>query len=408
MIDKKTAILLKTSDKNIALISNVNHNGILWCRALRREKVPVLGLFMSSDSTFYHTNTCKKLICEDIWEEGVIDTLIEVGETAKNKPVLIPISDLQVLLFSQYRDVLSQYFLFNIPRKEVIETLMDKSKLYEWGHNHFNFPQTFVISSEQDIKNVLEKLKFPVIFKPKYRNLGWYKSDLPKANLCCSAKEILSVYHMAKNYEKKFILSEYIPGKDSNIFTCHVYYRHGELLAIYLNQKIRQYPVLLGSGSLCLSTHNEELERVTTEMFDKIEYSGVGSMGFKKDDRNGDYKIIEPCCGRPSSHFCTGLAERINLPFLVYSEIVGKKIPTYEQSARRIGFIDEKLDLMAAIEQIKKKELSIFAYLKSLSKVRICVYCSLVDPMVGVIFMLNLIKKFIQSRLGKMRNLVKT
>jgi len=210
---------------------------------------------------------------------GLIKLLLKIGKIAKKKPVLLPVADLNVLLFSQYRKQLAQYFLFNIPDKKIIDILVDKTEFYKWGHKKFLYPQTFIINSERDLALVLKDVAFPIIFKPKYRNAAWLSLHLPKASIFNDEQEVITFYNEVKNIEGDFLISEFIPGGDSSIETCHVYYRDGKLLASYTDQKIRQDPPLTGTGTFISSCHNPKIKDITVKIFDKFRYTGIGGHG---------------------------------------------------------------------------------------------------------------------------------
>ena len=392
MFKKDIIDLLKRSNVPVAVIVPVGYNGILFSRALSKENVPVIGIFSSDKECFYHTNSCKKIIVEDIQKDSFIELLVELGKLAKTKPVLISVSDLEVLLFSKHRTRLEQYFLMNIPDRKMIDILMDKTEFYKWGHEKFSFPKTILVKSDSDFEKALDGIDYPIIFKPKYRNSQWLKLHLPKANIFNNRQETTDFYNKAKEVEKHFVISEFIPGGDDHVETCHVYYRNGELLATYVDQKIRQNPPITGTGTFISSCANDFIKNETIQIFNQMKFTGIGGMEYKKDSRTGKYKIIEPFSGRPSSHFYTGLGEGINLPYLVYCDIIGKEIPNYNQDFNKVvSQLDEEPDLRSALYYIIKKELSLADYLKSLKTTRLFVRFSLRDPLVGIVFCFRLL-----------------
>lgn len=401
-INKKIKNLLASSDKNIAIIVPLGYNGILFSRALRAKGVKCIGIINSKKNIFYYTNSCEKIIFQDICGEKLLQLLIKLGESASKKPVLIPVADLNTLLFSKYRAELSKYYLFNLPSQWQVDTLLDKTKFYEWGKDEFNFPKSVIIRNSSDLNIALEEMRFPVVFKPKYRNESWHKIHLSKATVFYNAKDLLSFYNLAKRIEDTFLVSEHIEGKDSNIETCHVYYSKGKVLTTYTDRKIRQYPPYLGTGSFVSSCINPEIENTAIKIFDKLKYTGIGGMEFKKDDRAGEYKIIEAFVGRPSSHFYTGLGEGINLPYLVYCDIIGKEYQVKKQSHKTVSLIDEEPDLKSALYYILKKELSIKDYVKSLLTARVFVRFSVSDPLPGIMFIFGFTGKIINFLIKNM------
>jgi predicted ATP-grasp superfamily ATP-dependent carboligase len=393
MIGREAQNLLARSNKPVAVLAPIDYNGILFARALRRKGVKVLGVFPDASNYFYHTNSCAKVVCNDVAGPGLIALLEELGSMAKKKPVLVPIGDLQVLLFSQHRERLARHFTFNIPSDEAIAVLIDKVALYAWGHGSFLFPKTCIVQSESDLRRELRDMAFPVVFKPKYRNEAWLRSGLPKAVLCDDSAQVLSSYETAKAYEKSFLVSEYIPGGDDQVYESHVYYSKGRLLAMYVDRKLRQYPPLLGTGSFCISEKNERVAELTVAMLERLQYSGIGGFEFKRDNRSGEYYVIDPSCGRPCSHCYIGLGEGFNLPYIVYRDLAGMSVPRCVQTGKRVGYVNEEADLESALHYIRRRELSWAGYLRSLSAVRVCVHFSWFDPWVGVAFVTDFLRR---------------
>ncbi|MBI1894312.1 MAG: hypothetical protein HYS14_09395, partial [Candidatus Rokubacteria bacterium] len=286
--------LLARNNNPPAIVFPVNYNGVNFARALHAKGVDVVGILDRRKNPFHRTNSCEKVYCDNLSGNEAIDLLQQIGQCAGTKPVLIPIGDLQVLLLSQHREQLGEYFVFNIADDETITTMVDKTKFYVWGHQRFRFPKTASVTSVADIDHALAEMRFPVVFKPRYRTDRWHKANLPKATMYSDADELLRFYHRASEHENVFVLSEFVEGPDSNLWNSHYYYSKGEPRAIYTDQKIRQYPATLGTGAYCVSQRNSQIIRITKEMLSELNYTGIGAMEFKKDERTGEYYVIEP------------------------------------------------------------------------------------------------------------------
>ena len=382
--------LLESSEEPIAVVTPVNSNGVNFTRALRAEGVTAIGVFGEPPGLYQYTNSCEKVFCSDVNGDPLMRTLEEIGRTARTKPALIPIGDLQVILFSQHRELLNEYFLLNIPPADTISTLMDKTELYRWGHDRYPFPKTYRVESLSDLEAAIGRLQFPVVFKPRYRSKAWLRSALPKASFFTDGESLVAFYSQASAIEPVFLISEFVEGPDSNIWVSHFYYSDGEPLAYYTDQKVRQWPHLLGTGSYCLSVKNKEIVDQTKSMLAELDYAGIGSMEFKRDERTGQYKVIEPCCGRPCFHSYISRGEGINLPYLVYCHLTGRPLPRCDQTGKVFAFLDEEADLRSAYGYLREKKLSLKQYVRDLLRVRFCVNCTFRDPLVGLGFTIRL------------------
>jgi len=59
----------------------------------------------------------------------------------------------------------------------------------------------------------------------------------------------------------------------------------GEILALFVAQKIRRYPIDFGVGTLMRRVHNEEAIRLGLDFLVGLRYRGIGEMEFKKGAR---------------------------------------------------------------------------------------------------------------------------
>ncbi len=393
----KVRKILEESIETPAVILPLSYNGILFTRALKSKHIPVIGIIKSKKDCFYHTNSCAKIISSDLYGEHALANLIEAGKLARKNPALIPTSDEGVKFILSNLKVLKKYYLINIPQESTANLLLDKQSLYAWGNDRYPFPKTLIIKTEQELNESLEDLFFPVIIKPNYRDANW-PATLDKAVLADDAQIMIKAFHKFIPHADACLVSEYIPGGDENIETCHVFYDEGKLVNSYTDQKIRQYPPLTGTGSYISSCYNPEIKKITINFFDDHDnYTGVGGIEFKKHDITGEYKIIEPFVGRPSSHFYTGLGEGFNFPFIVYCQIVGKEIPKYEQSYKIVSQLDEEFELQACREYLKSGKMSIGKYLKTIVTTELFVRFSIKDPSVGFVYFFQVISRLLRK-----------
>lgn len=393
--------LLRRSTQPVAVVVPMNPNGILFARALHWEGVPVVGLFDGWANCFYWSNSCANVVAPDMTGARLIRSLIALGREARTKPIIVPTTDEALALISEHRRALEPYCTLSLPSEEQVALLLDKTRFLAWGAARYDFPKSMPIGSAAELHSALEAMPLPVILKPTYRTPAWDDARLPKALVAETADAARAFYAAVEAVEPKLIVSEYIEGGDDQIESCHVYYRDGQVLETYTDRKLRQDPPYTGTGSYVVSCKNDEIRDITLSIFDAIGFNGIGSMEFKRCGRTGAYKIIEPTVGRPDSHYYTGLGEGINLPYRVYRDIIGRPLAPSRQSDRLVGMLDERADLRAAAQYIRKRELSLWRYLSSLRATRVCCRLSLRDPLPGLIFLLGLIPRSIGARLRK-------
>lgn len=90
-----------------------------------------------------------------------------MAKELKLKPVLCTGADDYVVFISKYRAELSDYYLFLFPEHSLIETILDKHKMYELAVKHnIPCPKTYVIEHKGQLEEAILNLGFPCILKP--------------------------------------------------------------------------------------------------------------------------------------------------------------------------------------------------------------------------------------------------
>ena len=93
------------------------------------------------------------------------------------------------------------------------------------------------------------------------------------------------------------MLQEYIPGPPS----CHYFVEGfrdytGTIRGMLARQRLRMFPLDLGNSSLMISVALDEVAPAVAEitrLLERLSYRGVFSAEFKKDPRDGQFKILE-------------------------------------------------------------------------------------------------------------------
>jgi predicted ATP-grasp superfamily ATP-dependent carboligase len=86
------------------------------------------------------------------------------------------------------------------------------------------------------------------------------------------------------------ILQEYIKGKAHGFYALM---NHGTLKAFFMHERIHEVPPTGGPSAMAKSYYDEELIRVGTTMLRELKWHGVAMVEFKKDEKDGCYKLIE-------------------------------------------------------------------------------------------------------------------
>lgn len=86
------------------------------------------------------------------------------------------------------------------------------------------------------------------------------------------------------------IIQEYIPGEGYGFFAL---FNRGKARAIFMHKRIREYPITGGPSTVAESIYDPKLERIGLDLLESLNWHGVAMVEFKKDSRNGEYKLME-------------------------------------------------------------------------------------------------------------------
>ncbi len=127
------------------------------------------------------------------------------------------------------------------------------------------------------------------------------------------------------------VVQEWIEGVDSEIYFCLQYIgQDGKVVGSFPGRKIRSWPPRVGGTASCTAAweHAEELTKLTADFFRQVGFSGMGSMEYKRDQRDGRFYMVEPTVGRTDFQEEVATINGCNLPLLAYCYELGLPLPT--------------------------------------------------------------------------------
>jgi len=141
----------------------------------------------------------------------------------------------------------------------------------------------------------------------------------------------------------------------------------------WTGRKLRQTPVAMGSTSLGLCTHNEEVGAITRRFMQRIGYRGILDIGYRYDARDGRYKVLDvnPRIGSTFRLFVD--ANGLDVVRTLYLDMTGQPVPR-QVSAEGRKWVVEDGDIETFYKTWRKGELGALAWLLSFRGVREAAY----------------------------------
>jgi predicted ATP-grasp superfamily ATP-dependent carboligase len=354
-----------------AFVLDMGPTGLGIARALGREGIPVVGMDNDSYATGLKSRYCKPVVTFDPSKEPkeALKILLNEGKKLPQAGILYPASDAFVLLVSRFRKELSEYFRLALPSEEIIEATINKRKLYELAERvGIPHPETQYPDSMQDVEAIKDQFEYPVFIKPHYSHI-WSQKYKNKGFKVTNSEELVEKFRAIFEAKLDAMVQSIVIGPASNLFQVHAYFseKH-EPLVTYVARKLRQYPNEFGVGTYRETIHNEELLHLGIKLLREIRYRGPGYVEFKKDERDGQYKMIEL-----NTRYGTGVillaCAGVNIPLVQYMDLTGEpplKPIDYKDGVKSL---DATIDVFAFCELNRKGELPLLTWLKSILNV---------------------------------------
>jgi predicted ATP-grasp superfamily ATP-dependent carboligase len=191
--------------------------------------------------------------------------------------------------------------------------------------------------------------------------------------------ELETNYAAAIQAGQESVIQSIILGPTSNqAKVCAYIAGDNEPAAVICLRKIRQWPVDFGVGTLMESIRDPELEGLGLRFFRGLPWRGTGSVEFKRDERDGGWKMIEM---NPRLWQQTALADAcgLNFPWIQYQVLRGQP-PVLGAYRTGVRWLDEFRDPRSAWEHHRRGQLGLWQYLRSFRGVRILALFALDDP----------------------------
>ncbi|MBM3212322.1 hypothetical protein FJZ33_08885 [Candidatus Poribacteria bacterium] len=350
-----------------AFVLGLFDTGLGAVRSLGRAGIPVIGLESDPSMPGFKSKYCNAKLCPDPVHqpEKLLDFIINHGNKLNRYGILFPSSDAFVLFISRYREELSKKFLFALPAREVLEAIVNKRRQYEMAERIGTpYPQTFYPDNMDDVEAIKDILEYPAFIKPYYSHL-WKEKFYNKGFKVSNSEELKEQFTKILPTGLQVMVQSIILGPNTNHFKVSTYIdSKGRPLMVFTLRKIRQYPTDFGVGTLVESLRYDELKELGLVFFMGIQYRGIGSIEFKKDDRDGRLKMIE-LNPRLWQQNCHATRCGMNFPLIQYLDLTGQNPKPQTDFIEGIKWFDATSDFQAFFDYFRKGQLSPWRWVRS-------------------------------------------
>lgn len=298
----KVKFVILGSDENaygIARILNDNYGLIssLFCQKT---------LSATDDSKILE----RKVIADFSDEDKFVDSLTYYAKKNSDKSLfLIACGDEYSKLLSNNKEVLSKYYKFNTPSKNLNEKLENKVDFYETCKNlNIPYPKYKLINSTDNLDNL--DMNFPLILKPN-DSISYVKLSFPNKYKVYTIDNLKDLENTVKTiydngYDGDMIVQEYIPGDNSHQGSLNAYCdKNGKVRMMVYGQILISdpLPLRIGNNDAIYTKDANDLFAFYKKILEDLSYTGFVNIDLKYDDRDNLYKAFEMNLRLPQSHY---------------------------------------------------------------------------------------------------------
>jgi predicted ATP-grasp superfamily ATP-dependent carboligase len=287
-------------------------NGLAAIRSLGRAGIRVLAVDHRPSALGFRSKYAERLLCPNPFEDErrFVNFVRALGDV-----VLFPTHDPVLNAIAQYADDLEARTPF--PSWELLERVQSKRAQLEQAQ-----------AAGVDVP-LQDPGTFPVVVKPD-RSVE-FKRRFKRQAFRCETQAVLDEA-VAKTEEFGAIVQELVPGGDDALYTVGSYLApDGSALGVFCGRKLRQTPPVIGTCRVGEAVWVPEVVDAALQLLRAFGYHGLSQVEFKRDARDGSYKLMEI---NPRLWQWHGLATAcgVDLPRIAYADLTGERPPNAQMN----------------------------------------------------------------------------
>ncbi|GLW99711.1 ATP-grasp domain-containing protein [Microtetraspora sp. NBRC 16547] len=276
----------------------LHQGGVGAIRSLGRAGVPVYAV---TEDRYTPAAASRHLTARIPWATSgtepparLVEKLLAIGRRLPRPVVAVATDDEAAVLLAEHRKTLEEHFLLPPVPPGLPRMLAGKEGLHDLCVAHgVPTPSSVRVTSRCQTARLAEAMTFPVVIKdcdpfvrlsaPAVRGSTVVRTP---AELCAASEK----WPESPNV----LVQEYLPHERTTDWTsqicCDV---DGEPVVVFTGVKVRSWPPRTGVTTFGYTAANPELAELTARFCRGIGYSGVASLDWRLDQRDGRYKLLD-------------------------------------------------------------------------------------------------------------------
>lgn len=308
-----------------AIVLGGGINGLSAVRSLAQAGLRPVVVSNSRCDTAMASRYARRFVVPTFDGEEFVEELRRLRSTLPQGGVIIFADDRPLFTVSQYRNHVAPLFEFQLPPHELLVDLILKERFFRLAQERgFPVPKTLLLRDHRDL-NGLRDLQAPFCVKPNCRSQA-YDGAFKKAYRVETEADARSLCEQVLDSVGEVIVQEWIEGSNDSIYFCLCYLAPGGPVA-FAGRKGRSWPPQIGLTASCWAAPEaaEQLKDLTIRFFQSIGLTnGFASMEYKRDQRDGVLRFVEPTVGRIDGQVEISALCGINLCHVGYCDGAGQ------------------------------------------------------------------------------------
>lgn len=268
---------------------------------------------------------------------GRLAAIIKIAKQTK-PDIILPVDEPTIRLLAGHKETLSKFAtLAPIPDCNSFDVAADKWLLAGWLRTHnISHPHTILYQTEDESKEALSGIPFPVLIKPRHggggKGIKYFDDPTVFANYC---KENIP--------PEEFIVQSFIEGYDID---CSVICKEGEILAYTIQKGFMSgtYRFSIPAGVEFID--DESTYSIVAELVKKFNWSGIMHFDLRYDEQDKQLKVIEMNPRFWGSLLASTFAG-VNFPYLACLAGLNSKLPETIVKRKRVVHPKATLSILA-------------------------------------------------------------
>ena len=228
---------------------------------------------------------------------------------------LVAVSRRKAELSRRYRVITADW--------DMVRVLIEKRHTYEIAEQHgIPCPRMRVTCDEGEAIAFARDVGFPCLLKPSVSH-AFFNKYRAKMVMVHDAEMLRRTMDILADYDAELMICEFIPGDDTCGVNYNSYCVDGRPVHEFTAQKLRLKPTLIGFQTAVVSRWLPEVAAAGRRVMAALSYSGFSCTEFKRDARDGIYKLMEVNARHNFSGWLA-VSSGLDFPYLSYLGATGE------------------------------------------------------------------------------------